>query len=195
MTGGEGLGLVVALAAGIGLAAASGFRVFVPLLGVALAMRFGQLEPGADWAWLAEPLSLVVLGAAVVAEVGAYFVPWLDNALDSLATPAAVVAGTLLTALMLGDAPPVMQWVLAVVAGGGTAGVVQTGTVLARATSLGTTGGLANPLVSLGEVVLSAVFTVLSVLVPILAVALVLGVGVWWVRRRRRRPAVATGGP
>jgi hypothetical protein len=187
VSGGEGLGLVVALAAGIGLAAASGFRVFVPLLGVALAMRFGQLQPGADWAWLAEPISLVVLLAAVVAEVGAYFVPWLDNALDSLATPAAVVAGTLLTALMLGDAPPVMQWVLAVVAGGGTAGVVQTGTVLARATSLGTTGGAANPLVSLGEVVLSAVFTVLSVLVPILAVALVLGVGVWWLRRRRRQ--------
>jgi hypothetical protein len=190
VTGGEGIGLVVALAAGIGLAAASGFRVFVPLLGVALAMRFGQLEPGGDWAWLAEPTSLVVLVAAVAAEVGAYFVPWLDNALDSLATPAAVVAGTLLTALMLGDAPPVMQWVLAVVAGGGTAGVVQTGTVLARATSLGTTGGAANPLVSLGEVVLSAVFTVLSVLVPILAFGLVLGVGVWWMRRRRRQAYV-----
>jgi hypothetical protein len=187
VTGGEAIGIVVALAAGIGLAAASGFRVFVPLLGVALAMRFGQLDPGGDWAWLAEPTSLVVLVAAAVAEVGAYFVPWLDNALDTLATPAAVVAGTLLTALMLGDAPPVMQWVLAVVAGGGTAGVVQTGTVLARATSLGTTGGAANPLVSLGEVLMSTVFTLLSVVVPILAAALVLGVGFWWVRRRRRR--------
>jgi hypothetical protein len=187
VTGGEALGIVVALAAGIGLAAASGFRVFVPLLGVALAMRFGQLDPGGDWAWLAEPTSLVVLVAAAVAEVGAYFVPWLDNALDTLATPAAVVAGTLLAALMLGDAPPVMQWVLAVVAGGGTAGVVQTGTVLARATSLGTTGGAANPLVSLGEVLMSTVFTLLSVVVPILAAALVLGVGFWWVRRRRRR--------
>ena len=191
MSGADGVGLLVALAAGIGLAAASGFRVFVPLLGVALAMRFGQIDPTEGWAWLAEPVALGVLAVAVVAEVGAYLVPWLDNALDSLATPAAVVAGTLLTALMLGDAPPVLQWVLAVVAGGGTAGVVQTGTVLARATSLGTTGGVGNPLVSIGEAVLSAVFTVLAVVVPFLTVALVIGAFLWWTRRRRTRAGAA----
>jgi hypothetical protein len=179
--------LLVALAGGVGLAAASGFRIFVPLLGVALAVRFGQVDPGPDWAWVADPAALTVLAAAVVAELGAYLVPWLDNALDTLATPAAVLAGTILTALMLGDAPPLMQWVLAIVAGGGTAGVVQAGTVLARATSLGTTGGAANPLVSLGEAGLSVLFTVLSVLVPLVALALVGGVAVWWVRRRRGR--------
>ncbi|HSM03968.1 MAG TPA: DUF4126 domain-containing protein [Longimicrobiales bacterium] len=191
MSGADGVGLLVALAAGIGLAAASGFRVFVPLLGVALAMRLGQIDPTEGWAWLAEPVALGVLAVAVVAEVGAYLVPWLDNALDTLATPAAVVAGTLLTALMLGDAPPVLQWVLAVVAGGGTAGVVQTGTVLARATSLGTTGGAGNPLVSIGEAVLSAVFTVLAVVVPFLTVALVIGAFLWWTRRRRTRAGAA----
>ena len=118
-------------------------------------------------------------------ELGACLLPWVDNALDTVATPAAVIAGTLLTALMLGDAPPALQWILAVVAGGGTAGVVQTGTVLTRAASLGTTGGVANPLVGLGEAFLSIVLTALSVLVPFLAMGLVVGAGFWWFRRRR----------
>jgi hypothetical protein len=185
----DAFGLVLGLAGGIGLAAASGFRVFVPLLGVALAVRFGQMSPGEEWAWVGEPVALVALAVAVAAEVGAYLVPWLDNALDTVATPAAVIAGTVLTALMLGDAPPALQWILAVVAGGGTAGVVQGGTVLARAASLGTTGGAANPLVSLGEALLSVFFTVLSVLVPFIAVAILAGTGFWWMRRRRAAPA------
>lgn len=185
----EAFGLLLGLAGGIGLAAASGFRVFVPLLGVALAMRFGQMSPGEEWAWVGEPVALVALGVAVAAELGAYLIPWVDNALDTVATPAAVIAGTLLTALMLGDAPPALQWILAVVAGGGTAGVVQTGTVLARATSLGTTGGVGNPLVALGEALLSVLLTVLSVLVPLLALAIVAGVAFWWIRRRRRAAA------
>ena len=177
---------LVALATGVGLAAASGFRVFIPLLGVGVALRSGWVDAGPDWAWLAEPASLAVLGVAVLAEVGAYFVPWLDNALDAIATPAAVIAGTLLTALMLGDAPRVLQWALAIVAGGGTAGVVQTGSVLLRGASLGTTGGLGNPVVAAGELVMSAVFTALSIVVPFLAVGLLLGVLLVWMGRRSR---------
>jgi hypothetical protein len=180
---------LVALATGVGLAAASGFRVFVPLLGVGVALRTGWVDAGAQWAWLAEPASLAVLGVAVLAEVGAYFVPWLDNALDAIATPAAVVAGTLLTALMLADAPEVMKWALAIVAGGGTAGVVQTGSVLVRGASLGTTGGLGNPVVALGELVMSGVFTLLSIVVPFLAVGLLAGVVLVWLGRRRRASA------
>lgn len=182
----EQLELVAALAAGVGLAAASGFRVFVPLFAVGLAMRTGWVEVGAEWAWAAEPVSLAILGAAVLVEVGAYFVPWLDNALDTLATPAAVVAGTLLTALMLGDAPAALQWALAVVAGGGTAGVVQTGSVLVRGASLGTTGGLGNPLVALGELVLSVLVAALAIVAPFIAVGLVIVVGLALLRRRRR---------
>lgn len=181
------LGLVVALATGMGLAAASGFRVFVPMLGMGLAIRAGHVDAGADWAWLAEPLTLVVLCVAVVAEVGGYFVPWFDNALDTLATPSAVVAGTVLTALMLGDAPAILQWALAIVAGGGTAGLVQTGSVVARAASTGTTGGLGNPIVAIGELLLSATFTILSMVLPLVAVGALLGAVVVGVRYRRRR--------
>lgn len=187
----EGFDLVVALAAGIGLAAASGFRVFVPLLGASLAARFGYLEPDPEMAWVAGSTATAVLGVAVVAELGAYLVPWLDNALDTVATPAALVAGTLLAAFALGDAPDVVQWVLAVVAGGGTAGVVQAGTVALRAGSLATTGGLGNPVVAVGEAILSAVVTVAAVVVPLAAVLVVPALVLLWVRRRRR--SAATG--
>jgi hypothetical protein len=184
-----GLGFVLALAAGIGLAAASGFRVFVPLFGMSLAARLGQFEPAAGFEWLQHPMAMVVLAVAVVVEVGAYLVPWLDNLLDTIATPAAVVAGTVLTAALLGDASPILQWVLAIVAGGGTAGVVQAGTVAARTASLVTTGGLANPAVSLTEAGLSGLFTILAIVVPLTAVALLLLVVAWWMKRRGRRTA------
>lgn len=182
-----GVGLLLALAGGIGLAAASGFRVFVPLLGMSLAARLGQFEPAAGFEWLQHPMAMVVLAVAVVVEVGAYLVPWLDNLLDTVATPAAVVAGTVLTAALLGDASPVVQWVLAIVAGGGTAGAVQAGTVAVRTASLVTTGGLGNPVVSLTEAGLSSLFTILAIVVPLTAVALLLLVVVWWLKRRRRR--------
>ena len=186
MIDGSPVGLVVALAAGVGLAAASGFRVFVPLLGVSLALRAGYFEPSAGFAWLGSPAATIALAAAVAIEVGAYLVPWLDNALDAIATPAAVVAGTLLTALALGDADPALQWILAIVAGGGTAGMVQAGTVAARATSLVTTGGVANPLVALGEAVLSGLLTLLSIAVPFVALGFLLLLVAWGARRRRR---------
>lgn len=178
---------IVPLAAGVGLAAASGFRVFVPLFGVSLAMRLADYQPAAGFEWLADPVATFALGAAVAVEVGAYLVPWLDNALDTIATPLAVVAGTMLTALMLGDASPGLQWILAVVAGGGTAGAVQMGTVALRAGSLVTTGGLANPLVALGEAGLSGLFTILALVVPLTTVVLLVVVVLWWRHRRQRR--------
>lgn len=186
----DGAGFM-ALAAGVGLAAASGFRVFVPLLGVSLAIRFGGLEPTGGFEWLADPVATTVLAIATIVEVGAYLVPWLDNALDTVATPAAIVAGTLLTGLMLGDAPEVLRWVLAILAGGGTAGAVQVGTVAARGTSLVTTGGLANPLVGIAEAGFAGLFTVMAFIVPFTSLALLVVVFLWirHVRRRRRRAA------
>ncbi|MGI9037838.1 MAG: DUF4126 domain-containing protein, partial [Gemmatimonadota bacterium] len=157
--------------------------------GMSLAARLGQFEPAAGFEWLQHPMAMVVLAVAVVVEVGAYLVPWLDNLLDTIATPAAVVAGTVLTAALLGDASPILQWVLAIVAGGGTAGVVQAGTVAVRTASLVTTGGLANPAVSLTEAGLSGLFTILAIIVPLTAIALLLLVVAWWMKRRGRRTA------
>jgi len=166
--------IVFALAIGIGLAAAAGFRVFVPLLGMSVAAQAGQLELASGFAWLANPLVTGALGIATVLEIGAYFIPWVDNALDTIATPAAVVAGTVMAASLLGDTSAFMQWGLAVIAGGGVAGAVQVSTVAARGTSAVTTAGLGNPLVSIGELAASIGTTLLALAAPLLALAFVI---------------------
>jgi hypothetical protein len=125
------------------------------------------------------------LAIATVLEVGTYFVPWLDNAMDTIATPAAVGAGTVAALSVLGEGSPFLAWVLAIIAGGGTAGVVHAGTVGARAVSTATTGGVANPVLALGELVASVSMTVISILVPIVAGVLVIALLGWAIRRVR----------
>jgi hypothetical protein len=111
---------------------------------------------------------------ATVIEIAAYYVPWLDNLLDSIASPMAVVAGILLSASMLGDVSPLAQWSLAIIAGGGTAAVVQGGTVATRLTSSTTSAGIGNPLFATLETTASAVLAVVSIVAPVIAVALIL---------------------
>jgi hypothetical protein len=36
--------------------------------------------------WLGSDAALVAFATALVVEIGAYYVPWLDNALDTIAT-------------------------------------------------------------------------------------------------------------
>jgi len=127
-------------------------------------------------------------------EIVAYYVPWLDNLLDTIATPAAVIAGTIVAASVVADVSPFLRWTLAVIAGGGVAGAVQAATVALRGASSLTTGGVANPILSTGELTGSVVTSVLAVAVPVVAVALVVLLCVMiarGVRRFRvgRRPA------
>ena len=116
---------LLAICVGIGLSAASGFRVFVPMLGMSIASSSGHLELASSFEWIGSPVAVVAFSIATILEVGAYYVPWVDNLLDSIATPAAIAAGTITTGSMVGDVSPFLQWGLALVAGGGTAGVVR----------------------------------------------------------------------
>ena len=165
---------LLSLAFGIGLSAACGFRVFVPLLVLGLAARTGVLAVSPGFEWIGTDPALVALGTATVLEVLAYFVPWLDHVLDALATPTAVIAGILASAAVLTDLPPVLRWGLAVIAGGGAAGLVQGASVLVRLKSTALAGGLANPAVALVELAGSLLTALLAVALPLLAVALVL---------------------
>jgi hypothetical protein len=158
---------------GIGLAAACGFRVFVPLLLVGIAARSGHVALGPSFLWMASTPALVALGVATLLEVGAYYVPWLDHLLDVLATPAAVIAGAVMTASVVTGLDPMSKWTLALIAGGGISGTVQALTVGTRKASLLTTGGLANPLVSTGELAGAVLLTALAIALPLLAFALV----------------------
>ena len=178
--------LFLSLCLGIGLSAACGFRVFVPWLGLSIAAMAGQVHLGPDLAWLGTWPALITLATATVIEITAYWVPYLDHALDVAATPTAIIAGTMLTAVALGDVSPMLKWTLAVIAGGGAASVTQVGTVLTRAASLGTTAGLGNPLVAAGELLVACVLTVAALLLPVLALGLLIGLAVLAVVLARR---------
>src|SRR5215467_1920388 len=125
---------------GIGLAAACGFRVFVPLLVLSLAARSGEMTLAHGFGWIASQPALIAFSVATVVEIAGYYIPWVDHLLDTLASPAAIVAGTVVTASAVTDISPFLKWSLAVIGGGGVAGVVQSGTVLTRAASTVTTG-------------------------------------------------------
>src|SRR5215212_6934719 len=111
--------LALSLCLGVGLSAACGFRVFVPILGVSLAAMAGHVQLADEVAWMGTWPALVCFMTATVLEIGAYYVPWIDNLLDSIATPAAVVAGTLAVGSVVTDMSPLMRWTLALIAGGG----------------------------------------------------------------------------
>lgn len=181
--------LATSLALGIGLSAACGFRVFVPLFIMSIAGLSGYLTLDGGFAWIATYPALASFGVATLVEVLGYYIPWVDNLLDTIATPAAVVAGIVASASVLGEATPLVQWMLAVIAGGGTAGLVQTGTVAARGTSSATTGGLGNFVVATLENVTSALTAVLALVMPVLTVLALVVLGVFIGRRIRRRRA------
>lgn len=184
---------VIGCVVGIGLAAAAGFRLFVPLLGLSLAYTLDWMEPSAAFHWLDSWIAVTALGVATVVEIGAFYVPWLDHLLDVAVAPLSVVAGTLLMASSMGDSSPALQWGLSIVAGGGVAAAVQAGTTATRGVSGVTTGGLANPIVSTFELLASVAMTALALVVPVLALALfaVLLVLLYRVWSKRKRSKVA----
>ena len=172
------LELLLALSAGLGLAAACGFRIFVPFFVAAIGKQSGLPLLDGLPSWLGSLSAVVVLGTASVVEVFAYYIPWVDNLLDTISSPMAVLAGVLAFAGVNGELEPVWRWSLAAIAGGGAAGAAQTATVLTRAASSGTTGGLANPIVSTVELGVAGATSLLSLLLPPLAL-LVLAYIAW----------------
>lgn len=177
--------LLLSLTIGIGLAAAVGLRVFLPLFVLGCSARLGWMPVDADFSWIASTSGLVTLGIATLIEIAAYYIPIVDNALDVIAGPVAFVAGAISLAAVTTEWPASLRWSLALVAGGGTAGIVQGLTTLARLKSVGLTGGVANPLVATVELLGAGVVAVLAIVAPLLAIALVFGI-VLLLRRARR---------
>ena len=166
--------LLAAFAAGLGLSAACGFRVFVPMLATCIGARAGAIHLSPGFAWLDSNPALVVLIVATVVEGIAYLVPWLDHLLDTLASPAALVAGTMVMGSVISEIDPWLKWTLATIAGGGAAAAIQSMTVTARAASSATTAGVANPFIGLIEGLCAVFLSTLAVVVPLLAAAAVL---------------------
>jgi hypothetical protein len=170
------LDTLLSICLGIGLSAACGFRVFLPLLIMSIASLTGLITLSPSFEWIGTYPALVSFGTASILEISAYYIPWLDNILDTVATPTAFIAGTVVMASTVADMSPFIKWTLALIVGGGVAGSIQGFTSLTRITSSATTGGLGNPVLSTLEAGGSTVLSILSITLPILAGILVLGI-------------------
>lgn len=188
--------MLLSICLGVGLAASAGFRVFIPLFILSLASFFGFIPLSESWQWVASTPALIILGVASVVESISYLVPFVDNALDSLAIPLAGIAGTLVMASTLTDLSPALTWALAIVAGGGAATTIQGATTATRAVSSATTAGVANPVVSVAETGTAIGLSVLSIFAPILAIiaAALLIIGIVWfaVKAKRKSKMLAS---
>src|SRR5271170_506582 len=178
--------VALSIALGVGLAAAVGFRVFLPMLVMSIAAYSGHLHLSSGFAWLGSAPALLMLGIAALLEIIAYYIPGVDNLLDALASPAALIAGTVVSAAVMADLPPLVKWTTAVIAGGGAAGLTQSITSLLRLKSTALTAGLGNHVIATGELGGALGVSLLALAAPVLAVALV-AVFCWFAIRVLRR--------
>jgi hypothetical protein len=179
--------LLLGVALGIGLAAATGFRVFIPLLVAGLAARAGWVPLIDSFAWLQSTPALVALGTAAAVEILAFYIPGVDHALDVIAGPLTVIAGVLVSASVMVDLPPEVRWPIAVIAGGGIAGLTKATAAVIRAKTAAVTGGLGNPVVSTAETAGAATVSIIAILAPLLCLAVAIVIVVWAIRRLRQR--------
>ena len=195
----EVIKIITAVALGIGLSASTGFRVFIPMLVASLAAKFGVFHPTGGFEWLGSMPAIITFGAATVAEILAYYIPFVDNLLDSITTPLAVGAGTLLMTSVLPIDNNMMKWVIGFIVGGGAAATIQGGSVLARLTSSKFTGGAGNHAVATGENVAAAGASSLALVIPIIiAVAfivlfvVIIKKSVNWMKKRKTKKEAKT---
>jgi hypothetical protein len=185
---------IIPVALGVGLAAATGFRVFVPLLFAGLAAKTGYMPVVSDgFSWLTSTPALVMLAIASVAEVAAYYLPGIDNLLDALAAPAAVIAGIGVSAAAMAGLDPMLKWTLAIIAGGGAAGLTAGATTLARGKSTVLTAGVGNNVIATGEIIAAVVTSILAIFAPVFALlaALIFCWFAWKLVRRVMRTKTA----
>lgn len=173
---------------GVGLSAAAGFRVFTPLFIASLASYLDWVNLSSTFDWMGTLPALIAFGVATLIEVGAYYLPVIDNFLSILAAPAAAIAGILLTASFITDSNPLLTWAVAIIAGGGAATLTNAASGTARVASTATTAGIANPALSVVEDVTAVSVSLLSLFIPILGIVLVIVVAffIWRIRKKRR---------
>ena len=161
------------LFAAFGLSGAAGLNPWLPLFTSALLARLDVVELAAPFDTLSSTLGLVLLGALTAADFVGDKIPLVDHVLHLAGTVVAPVSGAILFAGETGletDLPTLV----AVLLGGATAGSIHAGGGAVRPVSTATTGGIANPLLSLGEDLTSLLLVVAAFVLPLVALLLVL---------------------
>lgn len=199
---------ILSVITGIALSAACGFRVFVPLLVMSIAGYQGpplslpsgfewfqsltghlQLAPGFEW--IGTAVAMKSFAVATVCEIAAYYIPWFDNILDHVTTPAAVIAGMMVMASSVTGMSPFLRWTLAIIAGGGAAGLIQGATVVTRGGSTVASFGTTNWIVATIEWVGSLIVSLIALLIPAI-ILVILGVVLIYVSRRGKQRSAET---
>lgn len=185
----ESMDILVSVFLGVGLAAAVGFRVFLPLLVLSVAGHYEIIPLAENWQWVGGLAAIITLGAATLIEIFGYYIPWIDNLLDTIAVPLAAIAGTAVMVATVGDLDPVITWALAIIAGGGTAAAIKGNSAAVRLTSTASTGGVANPVVATIETGTSTAMSLAAVFVPFIAFVLVIliFIGIFRVYKKLRK--------
>ncbi len=173
--------ILSAVALGIALSACCGFRIFVPMLAGAIAAYNNWFTVPTDMQWLGSMPAIICFATAAIIEIGAYYFPFLDNILDAIAAPLAVIAGTVLAFAILPGAgnEPMLRWVTALVAGGATAGTIHVGTGLLRLFSTKATLGTGNPVIATGENAAAVTGAVFSFIIPVIIAGILVVVVCW----------------
>ena len=179
---------LLAIAVGIGLSAAAGFRILIPFLVMSIAAHAGHLKLAPEMAWMGSREAIIAFAIAAVIESAVYFIPVVNNIMDVIEVPAAAIAGTILTATVTSDLSPFLRWSLALIAGGTIAGGTEALMGFTRLTSTAVAGPVGNAAVSSAELASSSILSILAIAVPILVliVIVLLFFLVFWQRRRWR---------
>ena len=177
---------LLSIACGIGLSSACGFRVFVPPLLMSLASIGGLLELNEELAWMGTMPALILFACATALEIGSYYIPWVDNMLDTIASPAAVIVGILVSSAVIEVDSDLLRWITAIILGGGSAGIVQSGTVFTRGISTTLTGGVANSTISTIEAAASLIVSILAIIAPLIVLLVLVGI-LYYIFSRRSR--------
>ena len=159
--------LVLSILLGLGLSSAVGFRVFLPALLTSIAAYFDQVQLAESMMWIGSFPAMITFAVATIVEILGYYIPFFDNLLDTIATPAAIACGSLLMGSTIIEMEPLVKWPISIIAGGGIAGTIKGSSSLIRLKSSGLTAGVANPIVTTLETVAAGVISVLSIIVPL----------------------------
>jgi len=177
---------------GVGLSAACGFRIFVPFLILSLTASNGYVKLAPGFEWIGTNPALICFSVATAVEILSYFIPFVDNFLDAVASPFAVAAGIVLSASCISGIDPYLKWTLTIIAGGAAAGLTQTATASARLASTTSTGGLFNFVIALIEAAGSFFLSVIAIFLPFMCIGLAAAF-VIYVRVRFRKRAALPG--
>ena len=180
------LNLLLSILMGLGLSASCGFRIFAPFLVMGIASQTGYLTLSPSFLWVADTYAIITFGIATLVEIAAYYIPWLDNMLDTIATPTAAIAGTLATASVAPEMSPLMQWTLAAIGGGGISTGIKIAATTIRGASTLTTAGTGNFLVSTAETSGSFSVSILVIIMPIITLILLSGLSYFFYKTYRR---------